>query len=435
MTLPEYTAAARDRVCYAGPERARLRGAGAMAAGTVILHADADAFFVACHQAEDPRLRGRPVVVAGDPRERHGVVLSASYEARRFGVRGAMPLARALGLYPRLTVIAPDHHLYMTYGRRLAGVFDAFSPCVQRVSIDEAWIDMSGGLAPWQGDAAACARALKEAVRGDVGVVVSVGVAPNKYLAKQASDLDKPDGLTLLLERAEVERRVWPLPVGALYGCGAKTAARLSQVGIRRIGDLAAASPARLAPILGVSAEHLRARARGEDPTPVAAEPEALQSVGAERTLARDVSRREDAEPILLALSDEVAARLRALEREGHRVVLKYRTAAFRTHTHQRRLARPTAHAPEIYRVVAQLFDARPVAEPVRLLGVQVADLVAPAHQGVLGVGRRDLDLDRALDEIRRRYGDGAIGPARLVRGRAARPAPRRARRSGEGGG
>lgn len=406
-----------------------------MATQTVILHADADAFFVACHLSEEPSLRGRPVVVAGDPKARHGVVLSASYEARRFGVRGAMPLSRALALYPRLTVVAPDHHLYAAYGRRLAAVFETFSPRVERASIDEAWLDMSGGLRPWRDDAAACARDLKARVRGDVGVVVSVGVAPNKYLAKQASDLDKPDGLTLLLDPAEVERRLWPLPVGILHGCGAKTASRLTQAGIRRIGDLASASPARLAPLLGGSAGHLRARARGEDPTPVAAEVEALQSVGAERTLACDVTQRADAEPVLLALADEVAGRLRTLDRQGHRIVLKYRTAAFRTHTHQRRLGRPTAHAPDIYRVLAALFEERPVREPVRLLGVQVGDLVAPVGQAVLGAGRHDLDLDRALDDIRRRYGAGAIGPARLVRPRATPPSGGRARdaRGGEG--
>lgn len=387
-----------------------------MEAGTVILHADADAFFVACHVAEEPSLGGRPVVVAGDPRARHGVVLSASYEARRFGVRGAMPLQKALTLYPRLTVVPPDHELYAAYGRRMADVFATFSPRIERLSVDEAWIDMTGGLGPWQGDAGACAADLKAAVRRGAGVVVSVGVAPNKYLAKQASDLDKPDGLAVLLAAAEVERRLWPLPVASLYGCGAKTAARLTQAGIRRIGDLAAASPSRLAPILGSAAEHLRLRARGEDPTPVAAQAEALQSVGAERTLARDATGRDDAEPVLLALADEVAARLRSLDREAYRVVLKYRTAALRTHTHQRRLSRPTAHAPDIYRALVALFDARPVREPVRLLGVQMADLVAPLRQTVLGTGRGVAALDRALDDIRRRYGDGAIGPARLAR-------------------
>jgi DNA polymerase IV len=385
-------------------------------AGTVILHADADAFFVACHLVETPSLRGRPVVVAGDPQARHGVVLSASYEARRFGVRGAMPLQKALTLYPRLMVVAPDHEMYAAFGRRMGDVFASFSPAVERLSIDEAWLDMTGGLHPWHGDPRACAADLKAAVKGDVGVVVSVGVAPNKYLAKQASELEKPDGLVVLLDPDEVERRLWPLPVGSLYGCGSKTAARLTQAGIRRIGDLASASIGRLAPLLGSSAEHLRRRARGEDEAPVAAQADALQSVGAERTLARDVAERADAEPVLLALADEVASRLRALEREAHRVVLKYRTAAFRTHTHQRRLSRPTAHAPDIYRVLVALFEQRPVPDPVRLLGVQMGELVAPARQTVLGPGRGGAALDRALDDIRRRYGQGAIRPARLVR-------------------
>jgi DNA polymerase-4 len=396
---------------------------------TVVLHADADAFFVACHVAERPDLAGRPLVVAGDPGSRHGVVLSASYEARRHGVRNAMPLARARRLFAGLVAIAPDHNLYAAYGRRLAETFALFSPRVERLSIDEAWLDMTGGLGAWGNDVAAAARALKAAVRERVGVTVSVGAAPNKYLAKQASDLDKPDGLCLLMDRAAVERRLWPLPVAALHGCGAKGAARLAATGVRTIGDLARREPHALVPILGSAAWMLVARARGEDATAVAAEVDEPVTVGAERTLAHDVTLAADAEPVLLALADEVAARLRARGLEGRRVVLKYRTAEFRTHTRQRLLAQATAHGPDIYRVLCRLFAERPAPAPVRLLGVHVGDLVPPARQTVLGA--RSLSaLDAALDAIRDRYGEGAIVPARLVRPRS----PPRARGGGGDG-
>lgn len=382
----------------------------------VVLHADADAFFVACHLAEDASLRGRPVAVAGDPRARRGIVLSASYEARAFGVRTTMLVGRARELCPALLVVAPDHVLYGAYGERLGEVFDSFSPVVERLSIDEAWIDMTGGLAPWGGDPAACARALKAAVRERASVTVSVGVARNKYLAKQASDLDKPDGLTLLLDREGVERRLWPLPVGALYGCGGKTAHRLEALGIATIGDLANAPATHLARALGRGGPAMQARARGEDVVAVAAERDSARSVGAERTLERDVARAETAEPILLALAEEVAGRLRAAGLIGRRVTLKYRTASFATHTHQRTLAQPTAHAADIYAAARALFAQRPARGPARLLGIQVSELTPAVRQARLGDGTRRHALDAAVDAIRERYGERAIGPARILR-------------------
>jgi DNA polymerase-4 len=392
---------------------ARSAGEGA---GPLVLHADADAFFVACHRAEDPSLRGRAVVVAGDPRARHGVVLSASYEARARGVRGAMALVRALALAPDLVVVAPDRALYARYGRRLGEVFDAFSPRVERLSIDEAWLDMTGGLDPWGGDPAALARALQRRVREHVGVTVSVGVARTKYLAKQASDLDKPEGVTLLLDAEAVRRRLWPLPAGALFGCGPRAAARLARLGLTTVGDVARADPARLAPVFGAAAARMVARARGEDPTPVLPA-EAVRAVGAERTLARDAVRDEEVGPVLLALAEEVAARLRDRSLEGRRVVLKYRTAAFRTHTHQRTLARPTAHGPEIYRAARELFGGRSDTAPVRLVGVRVTDLGPRAGQLLLGAGARPLALDAALDAVRRRWGERALVRARALVG------------------
>lgn len=391
----------------------RTAGEGAT---PLVLHADADAFFVACHRAEDPSLRGRAVVVAGDPRARHGVVLSASYEARARGVRGAMPLLRALALAPDLVVVAPDRSLYAHYGRRLGEVFDAFSPRVERLSIDEAWLDMTGGLDPWGGDPGALARDLRRQVRERAGVTVSVGVAPNKYLAKQASDLDKPEGITLLLDAEAVRRRLWPLPARALFGCGPRAAARLARLGLATVGDVARTDPGRLAPVFGAAASRMVARARGEDPTPVLpAEP--ARAVGAERTLARDAARDEEVGPVLLALAEEVAARLRDRSLEGRRVVLKYRTAAFHTHTHQHILARPTAHGPEIYRAAYELFRRRSDTGPVRLVGVRVTDLAPRAGQLLLGAGARALALDAAVDAVRRRYGERALVRARSLVG------------------
>jgi DNA polymerase-4 len=391
-----------------------------------VLHVDADAFFVSCHVAEDPALSGLPVAVAGDPGARHGIVLSASYAARRFGVRTAMPLSQARRLCPALRLIAPDGALYRRYSARLRRVFDRFSPVVEPFSIDEAWLDMSGGLGPYGGDARTAAQALRRAVRDATRLPCSVGVSTNKMLAKQATQLAKPDGVATLWPQ-EVPDRLWPRPVDDLFGCGPSTAGRLRSMGVRTVGDLARAPDAVLAP-LGSQGAVLRRRARGEDRSPVTPpRPGEAKSMGAETTLAFDVSRVEEAEPYLLALAEQVSARLRAHAVSARRLELRYRTADFVDHSRRGRLPDPAADGATLYRTARRLFAERPDPGPVRLLGIAAAALSSeddPAQLSLWPNGReRQRRLDRAVDRIRRAYGDDAIMPARLLGGPTVRRA------------
>ena len=381
----------------------------------IVWHCDADAFFAACHVATEPTLGGRPLVVGGDPKTRHGIVLTATYEARRFGVKTAMPLGQALRLCPELTVLPPNGVLYQQFSQRLRGIWDEFSPLVEPASIDEAWLDVGrGALSRFGDDPVAGARALKERVRQELSLTVSVGVSTNKMLAKQASDMDKPDGLTVLFP-SDVPARLWPLDVGALYGIGPRRAERLRGVGIHTIGDLAQADHDVVIGACGSTASLLQTRAQGVDETPVRA-PVAgeEQSISVERTLPRDVASVEDAEPYLLALAEQLASRLARHGRWGQTVILKYKTAAFVLHTRQTTLPTPTRDRDRLYRAACALFKARPHGDAVRLLGLGVSHLKrAP---GDLFETDRAETLDRVVESIRQRYGQGAIGTAGSAR-------------------
>jgi DNA polymerase-4 len=376
----------------------------------VVWHCDADAFFAACHLAVDPRLRGLPLVVGGDPTTRHGIVLTATYEARRYGIKTAMPLAQAMRLCPSLTVVPPDGGLYRQFSQRLRRLWDEFSPLVEVSSVDEAWLDMGqGALRPYRGDAVAGARRLQQRALEEVGISVSIGISVNKMLAKQASDMDKPAGITPL-GREDVPRRLWPLPVRALYGVGPKGAERLAAAGIRTVGDLANADADAACGLLGAHASILQLRARGLDSTPVRPVTQGdEQSLSVERTLARDVATVEAARPHLLALADELAGRLRHHRRWGQTVVLKYKTREFRVHSRQTTLPTPTQSRDRLYRAAVELYRTRPHPDPVRLLGLGVATL-RDAPGDLFESPRREA-LDRAVDTIRDRFGDQAIGP------------------------
>jgi DNA polymerase-4 len=376
---------------------------------TVVWHCDADAFFAACHMAVDPALRGRPVIVGGDPATRHGIVLTASYEARRAGVHTAMPLGQALRLCPGAVVLRPDSALYATMSERLQAVWHRYSPCVEPRSIDEGWLDMGfGALRPFGGDPVRGAREMQEDIQRTLAISVSIGISSNKMLAKQASRLAKPHGVSVLWP-AQVVDGLWPRAVSALYGVGPKTAARLEALGLTTIGDVARAPAERLVGVLGSVGWTLQARAWGRDLSPVT--PPRLGdevSLSVERTLPHDVATLGSAKPHLLALADRLAARLRRHNRLGRTVILKYKTTDFVLHTRQTRLPTATRDAERLFRAGWTLFGTRPHPDPVRLLGLGVTDLTTTAAD-LFADPRRDA-LDRAVDAIRARYGVEAIG-------------------------
>lgn len=397
----------------------------------VIALLDANAFFASCAVLADPTLKGRPVVVAGDPAARRGIILAVSYEARRHArgpLRAGLPLEQALRVLPKdVVLVAPDHRLYAQVSNRLYEVMTRFTPVIERASIDEAWMDWTGCLHLFGGDPLSMAKQLKEAVRAEVGVPVSVGIGWSKGVAKQAAELQKPDGLTLL-SPADWQRRVWPRPVGELNGVGPKTAPRLRRLGIATIGHLAQADPQLLRAVLGVSGEHLRVAARGEDRDPV--NPQAgddAKSIGHSMTLPYDVRDPEELRAVLLNLVEQVGARLRKGGYLGRTVTVHIRDVDFRTISRSKTLAQPTDVTTTIYQTAARLLAAHwPPGKPARLLGVSVGDL-RPAgtvyRQPSLfeaETHEKDRRVDQAVDAIRARFGEQA-----LVRGSVMR-APRR---------
>jgi len=378
-----------------------------------ILHVDLDAFYASVEALKDPSLRGKPVVVGGaGPR---GVVASASYEARRFGIRSAMPGVRAKRLCPDAIFLPADFEAYRAHSNRFREVLLAHTPLVEPISLDEAFLDV-GGATSLFGQPPAIAAKIRVDVEREVGVTCSVGVAPTKFVAKLASDGCKPDGM-LVVPADGVLDYLEPLPVGRLWGVGEKTGEVLGRLAIRTIGDLGRTPESVLARLLGdQSARHLSELAHGIDDRDVVPY-EAPKSVGHEETFERDLDDEESILRELLALSGRVASRLRADGYRARTVTLKVRLATFTTLTRARTLSDATDVGADLYRVVAELYRALPgERRRVRLLGVQASGLVqGAAEQLALLRGERWGDVERAVDRIEARFGRGAAGPASLL--------------------
>ncbi len=337
-----------------------------------ILHVDMDAFYASVEQRDDPALRGRPVAVGGDPRSR-GVVCAASYEARAFGVRSALPMARAVSLCPQLVIVRPDFAKYGAVSRQVFEIFRGVTPLVEPLSLDEAYLDVTENT--W-GFALGMdvARRLKERIREETSLTASAGVAPNKFLAKIASGWKKPDGLTVIAPE-RVERFLQKLPVDALWGVGPKTAARLRAAGIERLVDVRSANASVLAETVGSYAETLRRMSFGQDDRPVEPNRE-RKSIGCENTFAEDLrdleAIRREVHGLALAAAD-VLARKKLFART---VVLKLRYSNFETITRSHTHDPPTRAAEEIAeRSVSLLEKTEAGVRPVRLLGVSLHGL------------------------------------------------------------
>lgn len=345
----------------------------------VILHADMDAFYAAVEQLDDPRLRGRPLLVGGTgPRS---VVATASYEARRFGVGSAMPMATARRRCPQAVVVPPRMERYKEVSRQVMGAFRAFTPLIEPLSLDEAFLDL-GEQAPAFPSPEALGQALKDAVRAATGgLTVSVGVASTKYVAKVASDFRKPDGLTVVHPTAAVAFLA-PLPVARLWGAGPKTVERLHGLGLTTIGEVAAADRASLAAALGQAGHHFHRLAHADDPREVVTEHEP-KSLSWERTLDEDITGAAAIRPYLRAAADEVAERLRRRRLRAWGVRVKLKTADFRLLTRQLRLAAPTDEAAALHAAGLALLAQFEMADPVRLVGLggyELIDAEAPVQ-------------------------------------------------------
>jgi DNA polymerase-4 len=382
-----------------------------MAAAT-ILHVDLDAFFAAVEQLDHPELRGRAVVVGGDPRGR-GVVSAASYEAREFGVRSAMPLRTAAALCPQAAFLPVRGARYAEVSRQVMTILRRYSPVVEQVSIDEAFLDVAGTEA-LHGSPERIAVAIRAAIRAEIGLAASVGVASSRLVAKIASDLRKPDALVVVPAGTEASF-LDPLPIGRLWGVGAKTRAVLADHGVRTIGDLARLPPDVLRRRLGEHGVSLADRARGIDPTPVGGDMDA-KSVSHEHTFGQDTRDPEVIERSLLALSEGVASRLRSGGLRASTVAVKVRDSEFVTHSRQMTLHDPTDQAGDIYRAALDLARPQIRGIRVRLLGVAASGLTERAQLALFAEqDERRRRASSATDEVRRRFGSRALVRARLL--------------------
>ncbi|MDS1269412.1 DNA polymerase IV [Lipingzhangella sp. LS1_29] len=388
--------------------------------GCGVLHVDMDAFFASVEQLERPEARGQPVLVGGTgPR---GVVASANYAARAYGIHSAMPMSQARRLCPRALVYPADHERYSQVSAAVRVILESVTPVVEPVSLDEAFLDVSGARARLGGPVW-IAEHLRSRIRAEQGLTCSVGIAPNKFVAKLAATHAKPDGVYLVPE-AQVQAFLHPLPVGALWGVGPKVEQRLVRLGLHTIADVAAVSPASLrrevGPALG---DHLAALARGRDERAVQPASSAEErGLSAECTFARDVADAAVIDRELLRLSERLARRLRT-EGQGHAartVTLKVRRADFTTITRSRTLPEPTDLAREIHATARILYEAAEVSRArLRLVGIRVEGLVVSTQ------AHRQLTLDatapdwrgveQVMDEASRRFGDFALRPASLA--------------------
>jgi len=384
--------------------------------GCTILHVDMDAFYASVELLRHPDLMGTPVIVGGGGTR--GVVLSATYEARRFGVHSAMPMIRARRLCPQATVLVPHHEDYTRISAGVLEIFRSITPLVEPLALDEAFLDVSGALR-LHGRPARIGQTIRDRVADEQGITASVGIATTKFVAKLATTWCKPDGL-LIVPAQEVISFLHPLPVGALWGVGEKTEDSLLRLGLRTVGDIANTSRATLQRALGQGVgAHLHALSWGRDERAVVPyEPD--KSIGAEETFGRDVD-----DPVvilreLLRLSERTARRLRAGGLAGRTVSIKVRFADFTTITRARTLREATDVGREVYATARSLYEALGLDRArIRLVGVRVEQLVdgeRTPHQLLLDEplhGWRD--AERAADRASRRFGSGAVRPARLV--------------------
>ena len=379
-----------------------------------ILHVDMDAFYASIEQRDQPELRGQPVVVGGGTR---GVVAAASYEVRRFGVRSAMPMSEALRRCPDLVRVRPRMSHYKAVSEQIFAVFNEFTPLVEGLSLDEAFLDVTASQ-HLHGSGVAIASKIKTAIHERTELTASVGVAENKLVAKIASDLDKPDGLVVITSD-DCHARLDPLPASVIPGIGRQTLARLHELGIHTVGELRVAAERDLSRVFGRFAGRARDRAAGIDVRPVVAQ-RTEKSISAEETFATDLDDRGAMERELLRLAETTARRLRKSSLQAGTVQVKIRRADFRTCTRQRSLRPPASNTDQIYQVACALLGGWLQENPgtrVRLLGVGVSRLSA-AEQPDLFADTPEPGgsaVDRAVDDIRDRFGTLSVARAKTL--------------------
>lgn len=384
----------------------------------VVFHIDANSAYLSwsaaalLEQGGSLDLRTVPSVVGGSQASRHGIVLARSIPAKKYGVRTGESLFEARQKYPALVVVPPDYDLYMNCSDAMCAVLKRYSPLIQRYSIDECFLDYTASEGRW-GDPLQTAHRIRAQIREELGFTVNVGVSSNKLLAKMASELEKPDRVHTLYPR-EIEAKMWPLPVSELFMVGRATAARLTAINVRTIGELAAMDRGRLRDMFKSYGERIWQYANGIDPSPVELNERIVQKrIGNSMTVFYDVTDRREILAYLLSLCERTAARLRTLKARASLVSVWIRTDEFISRQHQRQLPYYTDQTSEIYRTAALLMDECWLGEPLRQLGVGLGALTRDDQEQCSFFDSTRLSRDRAadvwIDRIRQRYGDSAV--------------------------
>ena len=380
-----------------------------------IIHCDLDAFFASVEQLDHPELRGRPVLVGGVGAR--GVIAAASYEARAYGCRSAMPTAQALRLCPAAICVPGRGARYSELSGRFMSILESMSPLVQPLSLDEAFVDVTGSLR-LLGDGRTIAEEIRRRTLEEIGLVVSVGVAPNKFVAKIASDLEKPDALVVFEEDGLAERLA-SLPIERMWGIGPRSLPRFKQAGLHVFGDLQVSDPDWIAERFGASSRRFHALSFGRDDRPVVSERNA-KSIGQERTFGEDIEDPEVVESILLGEVEQVAERLRRTGSLARTVTLKIRFGDFQTITRSRTLTTPTDVTSLLWETGLAIFQewSRPSFQPVRLIGFTVSGFRNESQETLFEdpLAVRASQVDAVTDAIHARFGGGSISRARAVR-------------------
>jgi DNA polymerase-4 len=373
-----------------------------------IAHVDCDAFYAAIEKRDDPSLRDKPLIVGGGKR---GVVSTACYVARTYGIKSAMPMFQARRLCPHATVVPPDMAKYASVGREVRALMLGLTPLVEPLSIDEAFLDLSGTERLHGRSPAKTLAAFARTVEDKIGITVSIGLSENKFLAKLASDLDKPRGFSVL-SRAEAAAFLAPRPVTFIWGVGKQMGAALAREGFRLIADLQRADETELMRRFGTEGLRLARLAHGIDSREVSAERE-TKSVSAETTFESDIAAFRELERTLWRLSEKVSGRLKANELSGATVTLKLKTADFRLRTRARSLAAPTQLAAKIFAAGRELLEREADGTKFRLIGIGVSSLASPQDADPADLvdrrGARDKAAEHAVDRLRRKFGRAAV--------------------------
>lgn len=385
----------------------------------VVFLVDMNAFYISCEQMRHPEIRSKPAAVAGDPKKRSGIILTANYEARAYGVKTTMTIGEARKRCPDIILLKPDHHFYSEVSSRVMDILSSYTPVLQQNSIDEAWLDMTGSDRLF-GEPSAAAKKIMDEILSKLGLWCSIGISENKFLAKMASDMKKPLGITELWQ-SEIKEKLWPLPVSAMYGVGAKTASKLNSLGLYTIGDMATYGKDILPRNFGKYGRELFALANGEDNDPVTPiVRNSMKSIGRSTTMPRDITDIEEARSVILALSEEVGADARRHNKKGTTVQLTLKYSDFTCITRQSQIP-ATYLTKEISNAAAALLEKNWTGRPVRLIGVSISGFGGDMPEQLsffsdtISADAKEEKLEKTIDTLRERFGYNTVKRASLL--------------------